>query len=757
MIKLKRFLLIGAAAVAVGVQGCGCDGSKKRYSTSPSTPPPESTVRIQGTAGKGILQNFTATAHILSNSYTTTPGAPIATGLTQDDGTYRLEIPRQNIGSPIIIKVAPTSDSTMICDLPQGCGDNEFGEPTPVDDDFQLSVVVPDVSDNQNVNLSAFTTIATSLVLDKAGSGDDLDTIRRYIAESNSQVANRFGLSSDLGGLPVIDITKPNQANTIQALSDRETARYNALNSGLLSAVMNDNPESKMGSALNQFISDYVERGVAGNTNNDSDTSFAEIVRQAAEALRIVGERAGESSNLNLRPLTQELDTEADLASNEEPDEFYQGTPSDTDVNASARDKAIAMVTDLRNLIFSFGEQSIKGGTIGAIADDFALQIEGAEMASSRDAGSIVEALVLAASALDDANRAYQANNALTSYLSDTGITVSIEAGDDAVAFEIDQTVTVASSVSINAGSVGTTGSDGSTAPSNPAVKVTLSSTNALEVHDGATADSASGEYSVSGSAETGDLKLTISQGSFSVNYEGSKAGASEAHELSNLQLRLAATLTQKDVQLPIVLTGRLEVTVRNVELESTAAAGGESTEASIGAIAFSFNGSVDNSADETAQFALALSGDAKGMSLTEAWVNGTKSVTTETEEQFADAFGSLHFTAKLTGIPNAVVISFSATRTALEAAATSLNVRYSGKQFRFSMDVEEGEPKGYLTITNQDGVIMRLRQVKTGSKLVAEGDVTYQGVVHGVIEERSGQVVVRFAGDNSDELETLY
>jgi len=726
--NLRRYFMIGAAAVAVSIQGCGCDSNKKRTS-NPTTPPAESTVTIQGTAGKGILQNFTATAHIFSGNV----DEPIASGITQTDGTYRLEIPRQNIGSPIIVRVAPRSDSTMICDLPQGCGDNEFGEPTPVDDDFQLSAIVPSVSENQNVNLSAFTTIATSLVLDQAQSGDNLDTIRRYIAESNSQVANRFGISSDLAALPVIDITNPNQANTIQGLSDRETARYNALNSGLLSAVMNDNPESRMGSALNQFVADYVERGVAGNTSRDSDTSFAEIVRQAAEALRIVGERAGESSNLNLQPLTQELTTEADLAASEEPDQFDRGTPSET-AGETGRNKAIAMVTDLRNLIFSFGEQSIEGGTIGAIADDFALQIEGAEMASSRDAGALVEALTLAASALDDANRAHQANNALTSYVSDTGITVAIEAGDDAVSFEIDETITAV----------------------NPSVKVTLSSTNALDLNDSETDASASGEYTISGSAETDALTLIISQGSFSVNYEGSKETATETHELSNLHLRLAAQLKQ-NVELPIVLTGRLEAAVSNVELESTSATAGDSTEATLGAVAFSFNGSVDNSAGETAQFALALSGDAKGMSLTEAWVNGTKSVTTETEEQFADASGSLHFTAKLTGIPNAVVISFSASRTALEAAETSLNVRYSGKQFRFNMNVEEREPKGYLTITNQDGVILRLRQVKTGNKLVAEGDVAYQGVVYGVIEERNGQVVVRFAGDNGDELETLY
>src|SRR5690606_18505475 len=107
-----------------------------------------------------------------------------------------------------IIKVAPKSDSAMICDLPQGCGESEFGDSTSVDEDFQLSAIVPSVSANQNVNLSAFTTIATSLTLDRANSGDSLEAIRRYIAESNSQVANRFGISSDLTGLQVIDLDR---------------------------------------------------------------------------------------------------------------------------------------------------------------------------------------------------------------------------------------------------------------------------------------------------------------------------------------------------------------------------------------------------------------------------------------------------------------------------------------------------------------------------------------------------------------------
>jgi hypothetical protein len=754
MMNLRRFFLIGAAAVAVGMQGCGCDGSKNRYYSSPQ--PSEPTVTVQGAAGKGVLQNFRAVAELIVTGQI---GGPlIAEGLTNNDGAYRLEIPRQHIEAPIVIRIAPTTNSAMVCDLPQGCGDDEFGDSTPVDEDFQLSAIVPSVSNNQDVNLSAFTTIAASLTLDKANSEDSLDTIRRYIAESNSQVANRFGISSDLTALPVIDLTKPNTSQTLQALADREIARYNALNAGLLSAVMNDNPQSNMGSALNQFISDYVERGVAGNTSEESETGLDEILRQAAETLKAVQQRVDDASNLNLLPFTQELGTESDLASSEEPDQFDPGTPSDT-ADATSRGKAVAMVKDLRNLVFSFGEQTIADGTIGAIADDFALQIEGAEMASSRDAGALIEALTLAASALDDANRAYQASNELTSYVSDTGITVSIDAGDDAVAFEIDQTVTVVSSVSGNTGFAGPigAGSDESSTPSNPAVKVTLSSVNALELQDGATNDSASGEYTVSGSAETDDLKLTISQGSFSVGYEGSKEGATENHELRNLQLSLAAQLTQKDVDLPIVLTGRLNATVSNVDLESTAATSGDSTEASVGTVAFSFNGVVDNSVGETAQFALSLSGDAKGMSLTETWVNGTQSVIAETEEQFAEAFGSLHFTAKLTGIPNAVVISFNAMRTGLEALDTSLNVRYPGKQFRFSLAVEEDEPKDYLTITNQDGVTLRLRHIDVDGKEVAGGDVTYKGVMEGVIGERNGQVVVIFSDEDGDNLETLY
>ena len=729
MSKMRRFLMIGAAAVAVGIQGCGCD-SKKKHSSSTGTPPPESTVTIQGKAAKGVLQNFSATAHLL-NGDGVSEGDPIALGSTGLDGGYSLDIPRRHVGSPIVIKVSPTEGSSMICDLPQGCGDADFGEPTPVDHNFQLSAIVPSVEDDQNVNISAFTDIAASLALSKLQESEStsLEDIRRHIAESNSQVANRFGISSDITRLPVLDLTKPSAPSARDLLLDSQTARYNALNAGLLSAIQDDKPESTpLGGALRDFIDSYVEKGVAANTSDDSETSMSEIINRAADALNRVASLLPDSSGVDLTSTTQNLRTEGQLLELEEPDVYSQGTASQSS-NLSALEKVKAMVGDLRNLVFSFGEQTIEDGTIGAIADDFALQIEGAEMASSADAAALIEALALAATALDDANRAYQANNALTSYASDTGITVAITAADDSVSFTIDDAVQV----------------------DNASVDVSLSATNALELQDGAADDLAVGQYTVSGSAETADLKLSITNGSVEVDYEGEQADLAETHVLSTLHLLLQAELKQQDVDLPVVLSGRLEATVNNVELQSTAERSGDTTELALDDLAFSFSGNIHNSAGEAAQFALSLSGDAKGMSLTETWVNGTNTIVAETEQQYVKANGSLFFTAKLTGIPSAVVVNFSASRTGLDAADTSLTIRYPGKQFRASLAVEDGEPKGTLMITNQDNVSARMSETTGGNgKKQLSGGLYLDNILYGEITSGT----VRYSDQT---VETLY
>ena len=121
--------------------------------------------------------------------------------------------------------------------------------------------------------------------------------------------------------------------------------------------------------------------------------------------------------------------------------------------------------------------------------------------------------------------------------------------------------------------------------------------------------------------------------------------------------------------------------------------------------------------------------------------MNGNQTSTGETVDNFSDLYGSLAFTAKLTGIPSVVVINYTLARTGLESGDNGLTVKYPGKLFRFNMAVENGEATGDLTITNQDGVVLKAHEVIVNGESRLEGTITYDGVQYATITE--GNVVL--------------
>lgn len=734
MITFRRMFMAAAAFVAVSMQGCGCDDNDDRYYT-PS--PGEPSVNVEGTATKGVLRRFLVEAFEIDANGGLS-AQPVHSSITNDSGSYRLSIPRDRLGNPFVIRVTPQTGSTMLCDMELGCDGAAFGDPITVPDDFELQAVLPSVSQNTFANITLFSHLAARYALDNI-QGSGLDAIRAAIASANSRVANRFGIVGDLTAIPVINLTDANAVLAAAQQARFDALRLSALNSAFIPATISRDATHDFSSAFSAFVSQYLARGFAGNTADEfaQDPSFADFLQYASRILGIVQSQLGENGQ-DLAGLIQDLQTEAELAAAEEPNQFDQGTPSDT-VGATPRAKAVAMVTDLRNLLYSFGEVTVEGGTLGGIAEDFALQVEAAELAASEDLGLLVNAMALAASAVDDANRAYEANNTLTSYASDNGIVVDISSEAGAPVYEVDETVDV----------------DGTD------VDVTLVARNAVESTpgEGDIPASVDGRYDVSGSATIPSLTLAVGEGSrIEVDeYASTVEGDAEAHALAGLDLNLQVAISQQGVSDAVSLNGNLVVSVENAALdeETTVGQNGETqvTEFTVGVVSFKFSGAISNTSGEAANFALALSGDGTGVSLVETWVNGTDSLQSETENNFADLHGSLLFTAKLTGNPNVVVMNFGMTRTGLESSDNTLSIKYPGKQFNFSLAVEDGEPEGYLTVVNQDGVRLRIREGATA----VEGDVTYDGTVHGFIEERAGNVVVRFPSADGDQLETLY
>lgn len=735
MANIRRFILVSAAiTVALVLGGCS-DSKKKRY------PPAQQTFAVSGTASKGILIGFNVAAHDFSNGVLN--ASPRASTVTSSDGTYTLNLPQNLAEQPLLIRITPAaSGSVMRCDLSAGCGDGvDFGENLPItDDDFSLDVVVPSVSANSVANVTLLSNLAAQLALEQISSGNSPAAVQTAIAAANSQIANRFGLVGNLATMPVIDLTDRAAVNTALTAGNTAYLQYAALNAAIIQAVRADN-NNTVGfiNAMTNFITYFLIEGVAGNTSNAAETSYADILAEA-QALLIRVQDLDPENPLNLGGLIQSLAAAEHLASIEEPDGHSQGTPSSS-AGATALVKAKNMANDLVDLGASIGNSTVQGGTtINAISDEFAMQIEAAELATGNQAAYMLDALATAAAAIDDANRAYGNNNSLESYTSDTGVTVGIALVEEKPVYSVEDTV----EVTTDAGVV--------------AIPVTLMAHNRLVLTEPEdltdTTTEISGDYVVEGTAGSSHLEITIHEGSkiliteFAHTETNQQTAESSTQTLESFDFNFLVTLAQKPMQGtdPLSVDGTLIVSLADVAVADTATPNSETTTVSLGLLSMQFYGEVSNTTGESFNFAMAATGDATGVSFMEGWNTQGPVESGETETAFAGLSASLTFDAKLTGIPSVVKVSYTINRTGLESFSNEVTVRYPGKTFLFNLMVENGEPVNPLRITNQDGVVMTLNDNTVNGESYLDGTITVEGTKYADITEPSiGAVIITF------------
>lgn len=733
MRNIRRTLFVAAALAAAFIQGCGCSDSKKKS-------PPAATYAVTGTAGKGILRNFQVAAHRFNNGVLDT--VPITTANTSNLGAYSLNIPQTYINQPLLFRVTPNpTGSIMTCDLSAGCGgDVDFGEDLPITDtSFQLDSVVPATINNSVANVTLLTHLASQLALDAINSGNNAAVIQAAIAEANSRIANRFGLTGNLTTMPVIDLTNHAAVNAALNGGNSLYVQYAAINAAIIQATRADgNNVMNFVAAMNAFATYFDNGGIAGNTSNAADTSYADILA-AAQAVLVRVQALDPQAPLNLVALLQSLLVEQQLAESEEPDNRDQGTPS-TGAGATDLQKAKNMVADLRDFAASVGESTLEGGLdVATVSEEFAIQLEAAELTTSSQANYLLEAMAMAAAAIDDARRAYDNNESLEFYTSTTGIEVGISVTDEEPTFTVEEMIPVQTD-------------DGSMQ-----VAVTLEALNGLTVTETSGQNSSSvaadGQFSVSGKAATSVLELTVKPGSHVlitelVHAEPLESEGASTQSAEAIDLHLSVMLAQKlgEGSDPLSLDGSLMVTLVDVMVDNT---GGtpesESTDLSLGTVSFNFSGKVSNTTGESFNFSLSVSGDATGVSFVDGVGEGG-----ETAEDFVDVNASLAFTAQLTGIPSAVSVAYSLERTELEAGTNSLTVKYPGKLFRFNMAIADGEPINPLVVTNQDGALLTLNENTVAGESVLEGDIKVNGTEHAEIEERDvGVITITFSDDS--------
>lgn len=749
--NIRRLIFATAAATAVFIQGCGCSDSKTKYYPPGSGPgpEPEQTFTVSGAASKGILRNFEISAHSFIAGGINP--VPIASDHTNNLGAYTLRIPETYREQPLLYRVKPrASGSIMTCDLADGCGEGvAFGEDLPVTDaSFTLDSVVPSAGNSLTTNISMFTDLAAALTrksLVESNNGNS-EVIRNAIARANSQIANRFGVTGDLFSMPVIDLTNEAAVRAALEAGNGRFVQYAAMNAAIAQAAWADR-ENGLVSAMGAFRDYFADRGIAGNTTDESETSYADILNAAQRILQQVRDRNPDAP-LNVTALLQNLSTEEELANSEEPDQRDPGTPSEVS-NDPPLAKVKAMVADLRNLAVSFGEVSVNGGTIGTIADDFAMQIEAAEMASSDDTSHVTHAMAIAAKAIDDANRAYSNNpERTTSYTSEDGVDVSITAVAGSARFSVDQVIEVATD-------------DGDVA-----VEVVLVADNAMDYAGDREDLTVDGRYAVVGKAISAAISVEIKDGSsiaisnVEVVQEADEEAGTETQTETmdefalNLQVEISQVKSDELVD-PVTIKGALSVLLTNARVVHTE--GEESTTARLSAsiLDLKLSGMVGNDSGESASFVVALNGDATGVEFVETWYEDWERETTETwedEDNFSAFYGSIAFTAKLSGIPNAVVLNFNVARTGYENAENTLTIRYPGKQFRFHMLVADGAPDGALTITNHDGVVMSLVETEVDGENRLTGTISLDGVQYATIED-DRTITIHYSDDDFESL----
>ncbi|HEY7771769.1 MAG TPA: hypothetical protein VIC26_01200, partial [Marinagarivorans sp.] len=677
--------------------------------------------------------------------------------MTDITGAYTLNIPEPSSVNPFLLRVSAAEDSTMICDI-LNCGTEltpiAFGASTPLDTDFALDAFVPPLtSPSATVNVSMLTNIASSLTFSSIQDGESLAA--RY-AISQSRVIDRFGITgvTDLGAVPVVDLTDPEAVSQ----ADVSALNFNLLGPAIVSASRGDNAARSITQAIAAFTQQYSDPTKGLITNADpsigsDNTDLAEILAQAKNVINAVSARAAQAQVElpNLAIIDTQVTASANDAANTPPStEGSQGTPSPT-AGASGLDKVKAFVAVLGDVGNSINSAAIgSDSTVMAETEAFETQIQAAELATSADLGSAVEATGLTVEAMSRAYEAYDNDNSVTTWTSLDGIEVTITRETEtnpetqevtvlSVSLAVDQDVMVdTTEVAVE-------------------MDATLDGISITDdvLTDGTEQYSAMGDVWINGTAATANVILEVMPTSKFVTKElmviateaesdiSDDRTVSDDWTLGEISLMLDVKimeLSTADGADPITFTGKLETMLSMLEFEETFSEtdGVESGSAdlSVETIMFSLWGAVANTTGDKFNLSLSVTGDGSDVTFSEMWSpDGTVKSDDETATNYADLKATVMFDANFAGVIGAVKASFSAWRSAELEATTKLTLKWPGNSMELSAVTDDDDTTAQVvTIKNQDNVMAEFTEADgdwTGT--ISEGGTEY-ATVDGVV-----------------------
>lgn len=722
--KNKHRFLFAFTLVAIFLVGCG---DKKESELQG-----EKDLVISGSAMKGVVKNARVAIYGFNSD------EPITQTRTDQKGHYRLTVPAQLRGQPIIVSVRPDgSGSTMTCDLDLGCMDAvAFGDDMPLsaDSGFELKAVVGDLVDNTVVNVTVLTDVATEYVLaQRAGVGSQ--QLAELITQADSQLVNRFGLAGELNSIAVVDITDAEALQQALAAGDMTAIEYAIIGPAIVDAVGRDHNRVDVDivHSLNSFKSAYALEGLADISSNMSKTDMVDVWSSAVRLLDRVVEHHGAGIEA-LDDVYSRFMVNRDLVANEDRDRFHHGHSSPS-AHLKPLDKVKAMVASIRDMELSLGDSSLTGGkSLETLAEEFKDQVEAASLASSDEAVRVAKAVARVGAAIVQADNARAEANPVDDWVTDDGITVHYRGDETHAAYQVSESIMV-----IHKGVI-------------ERVQVDLSASYGWSERElGSYSGNHSGRavFNIAGVAQSDAVRLTIHDSStLAARSRWHTDSSGNLDEITkgrfDLELKLSIAQLPESDPAAITLSGSLMLSFAGLEAELADMDTIEGVGLSL--LSFGFGGKVHTNAGDGLGFAVNVVGNTSKVDFDE--ILQSPDADKEGVAQIANTKlnASLAVNADLAGILGLVQISLNVSRKKSEDYRSYFTIRYPGQQLRVAFRVKDGEIGHEVEITNQDGVMVKLRQTEKHGETVYNGNITYRGKQYAVISSGSMGIVIRYA-----------
>ena len=746
------------AACVLGVMiGCGGGSSSSSDHSSSAA----STAEVSGKASKGIIKN--GVVKIFGVSGGARQSEALVSGMTGTDGGYTLTV--SGYSGPVIVEISSLSPgedgypSVMVCDIPAGCGQGAslvaFGDDYNLAQGFNLGAVVPAVNsgDEVTVNVSAITNLAAVLA-------EENGVDEKSAKDANIKAASHFGLSGgDLLSLEVVDITDPVKL----AAAPEKAQRAALISAGLLSAGIEAGAELEKGLlAISRDFSSKQGQFIFNESIASSTVTLEEIWQAAKKIVESAPLLA-----VDLTAVKSIIDNKSASAGEAPADELTDVTVPNEELGNSL-EIAKALVQDLRDISTAATFKDIETG-----ATRFADNLAEARDVASGDTRLALEALGMAAEAIAEAKEMAADNS--SSYEASNGVWVAITRAVDGDSYAVSGDVQVSGE--------------------NQPVAVVLDAGGPVIIEDNETQEMipnvqpsegtflADVDFSISGSAEYGNAKISIVEGLVKAKLEGSYEDSqnqtatgdyshSEAWDLGssveNLELSLKVTIEQTGLDNPASFTGSLA-------FEATAFDLTESGNDDLTCLAMEgCTGSYENTQTlKLNKVGLTLSGtfaqgensfgatftvniDGKGNEYQRVYTESmsgwsysdNETITQETADNYINLSFALGFEAQLQGINGTTGVTLSGDRSGLNSGVVSLALTFEGKTIDADVDVEthNNGTSVELTISNHNGASLIWMDGIIEDEIPATGSITVgDNEEVATIKEENGLVIISY------------